>query len=123
VTRFIKNAIPVSLSPIDLHALIDRALKSSANALESARIRLHASMPAEAVYVMGDETRLEQALMNLLSNAAKFTPPGGSVWVELSEREGEAHIVVRDNGAGIHPDDLPHIFEMYYQGKRVKTTA
>jgi len=67
------------------------------------------------VAVMGDRDRLLQVVWNLLSNAVKFTPPGGSVVVDVSKEAGVTHISVADTGVGIRPDDLPFVFQRFWQ--------
>lgn len=71
----------------------------------------------ERLRVLLDEDKLQKVLNNLLSNALKFTPPqqGGSVVVRAGESDGHLQVAVRDTGRGIHPDDLPHVFERFYQ--------
>src|SRR5262249_56111954 len=66
--------------------------------------------------IMGDATRLQQVLWNLLTNAVKFTPHGGRVEVHLRRRGGHAELSVRDSGQGIAPDLLPRIFDRFRQG-------
>jgi CheY-like chemotaxis protein/anti-sigma regulatory factor (Ser/Thr protein kinase) len=76
------------------------------------------SLPGEAIYLDADAARLEQVVANLLTNAAKYTDPGGSVTV-AAERDGDSVAIrVRDNGIGIAPEMLPHVFELFTQGER-----
>jgi len=76
-------------------------------------LRFHAE--AEAVPVQMDAEQMEKVLLNLLSNAFKFTEPGGRVEVTLKEEQGTAVVEVRDSGIGIDPEKLPHVFERFYQ--------
>ncbi len=116
VTRFTQDRISLSTQPVDLRRLTERALKAADPLMRSADITLHFTFSSNPLTIIADETRLEQAISNLISNAVKFTPAGGSIWVEL-ERDGtDACIRVRDNGAGIEAYDLPNIFDIYYQG-------
>ncbi len=117
VTRFTQDKIEIAPHTIELRRLVDRALKSTDALLRTADITLHYTYPSSAIQVWADETRIEQAISNLMSNATKYTPSGGSIWVDILKEGETAVIKVRDNGAGIDPDDLPHIFEMYYQGR------
>jgi CheY-like chemotaxis protein len=76
------------------------------------------SNPGTPLWVRADTTRLEQMVFNLLSNAAKYTPEGGQVWL-ITEREGhQALIRVRDSGMGIEPELISHVFELFTQGDR-----
>ncbi len=76
---------------------------------------------ADGLYVMADAVRIEQVLMNLLSNALKFTPKGGRVAVQLERDDGLLRIDVIDSGQGIAPSFLPHVFDMYGQSVSVTT--
>jgi CheY-like chemotaxis protein len=117
VTRFTQDRISLSARPVDLRRLIERALRATDGVMRESDITLHFAYPSGSISVIADETRLEQAVSNLLSNAVKFTQAGGSIWVDLELQGDEAIIRVRDNGAGIAPEDLPRIFDMYYQGR------
>ncbi|ATQ79288.1 hypothetical protein CR152_32435 (plasmid) [Massilia violaceinigra] len=75
------------------------------------------------VVARGDANRLVQAVANLLQNAAKFTPPGGSVELSMACDGVAATISVRDNGVGIEPALLPHVFELFTQGERSSERA
>lgn len=116
VTRFTQDRISLSSRPIELRRLIERAQRATDSWVRGADITLHFAYPSMPIVVVADETRMEQAVSNLLSNAVKFTPAGGSIWVDLERDGSHAIIRVRDNGAGMGPEDLPHIFDMYYQG-------
>jgi two-component system CheB/CheR fusion protein len=72
-------------------------------------------MPPEAVFVDGDQTRLEQVLVNLLGNAAKYSGDGSTIQVVLASGQGKAQIRVKDNGVGIAPDVLPRVFDLFTQ--------
>jgi PAS domain S-box-containing protein len=72
-------------------------------------------MSNELIFVDGDPLRMEQIVWNLLNNAVKFTPSGGSVTVKLAKRNGFAHLAVVDTGQGIEPKFLPHVFEIFRQ--------
>src|SRR5262249_32517133 len=86
--------------------------------LEQRGHRLEISLPAGNLPVEGDEVRLTQVVDNLLSNAARYTPPGGTVAVS-GAREGDSVVVrVRDTGVGIDPALLPDLFETFVQGAR-----
>lgn len=77
----------------------------------------------DQVLVCGDKDRLKQVLVNLVGNAIKYTPPGGEVVVGLGKVDNKARITVSDNGPGIPPEDLPHIFERFYRGEKSRTRS
>ena len=72
----------------------------------------------DQVLVCGDRDRLKQVLVNLISNAIKYTPPGGEVVITLGKQGGQGRLIVTDNGPGIPPEDLPHIFDRFYRGEK-----
>lgn len=123
VTRFTQAKIPVNPQRTELRHLVERALKATDALVRNADITLHFTYPSTPLDIDVDETRVEQAVINLMSNAIKFTPAGGSIWVDV-EKAGECAIIrVRDNGAGISAEDLPNIFDMYYQGGHTRDSA
>ena len=75
----------------------------------------------DQVLVCGDSDRLKQVLVNLIGNAIKYTLPGGEVIMSLGKVDGRARLTVTDNGPGIPPEDLPHIFERFYRGEKSRT--
>src|SRR3990167_8092964 len=117
VTRFTQAKIEINPHTLELRKLVERSLKASDALLRASDITLHFTYPSTLLPVWADDTRLEQAITNLMNNAAKFTPSGGAIWVNLLKGGDYAVIKIRDNGEGIHPDDLPNIFEIYYQGR------
>ena len=123
VTRFTQAKIEIVPHTIELRKLVERSLKASDALLRASDITLHFTYPSTHLPVWGDDTRLEQAATNLISNAVKFTPSGGSIWVDLSKEADDAVMRIRDNGEGIDPDDLPSIFEIYYQGRHSSNSS
>jgi signal transduction histidine kinase len=75
----------------------------------------------DQVLVCGDRDRLKQVIVNLVGNAINYTPPGGEVVVGLGKTGEMAQLTITDNGAGIRPEDLPHIFERFYRGEKART--
>lgn len=94
---------------LDFSALISKALESSRSIVEDHRHKLHFQAEPNLM-VKADPVRVEQVLANLLSNAAKFTPPGGQIWVTVSREDTRAVLRVRDTGVGIPPSKLREIF-------------
>ncbi len=82
---------------------------------------LQARIQSNAIYVLGDVTRLEQIVYNLTENAIKYTPDGGSVVVGLQQKSHQAVLTVQDNGVGIPPEDQAHIFERFYRVDKARS--
>jgi signal transduction histidine kinase/CheY-like chemotaxis protein len=112
VTRLATGKISLSLRRIDLAAVARHAVASV-----SARGRTLTCRAAAPVWIDADETRIEQILGNLLGNALKFTPAGGQITVTVEVDGPEAVLRVEDAGAGISPDLLPRIFDLFIQGQ------
>jgi PAS domain S-box-containing protein len=117
VSRITRGMIELQRRPIALATVIRDAIESVAPLIEDRRHALTCDVPGE-LWVDGDEGRLRQVFANLLTNAARYTPPGGAIEVAGAARDGAIVIAVRDNGAGIPPELLPSVFDMFVQGKR-----
>jgi len=101
------------------HVALDEVVRAAADAagplLESQRHLLRMELPDEALWVDADATRLTQALCNVISNAARFTPDPGVIIVALQRDGASARISVKDTGRGISPEFLPHVFDPFEQ--------
>jgi PAS domain S-box-containing protein len=118
VTRITSGKITIHKEPVDINLAVERAVESSRPAIDARKHTLRLSLSEEPVQVDGDIVRLSQALLNLLNNAAKYTPEGGTIWCSVRRENGSALVCVRDNGIGIQRDLLPKIFELFVQGDR-----
>jgi signal transduction histidine kinase len=98
-----------------LDEVVERASESVARLLAERRHRLTVSLPPESLFLEADPVRLTQVLTNLLSNAAKFTEPGGHIRLSATAEAEQIVIRVRDNGRGIAPDLLPRVFDLFEQ--------
>ena len=106
--------------PIELEPLVRDVFETAAILGEEAGLEV--DMPTvEPSVILGDKTRLRQLFLNLVTNAIKYTPRGGSVSLSLARRDGTASFTVRDTGVGIAAADLPHIFERFYRADRVRS--
>jgi signal transduction histidine kinase len=115
VSRILRGKIDLHTEPIQLRTIVDRAVETVRPLIDEQRQALSVTVPAEPVWLNADGLRLGQAVSNLLNNAAKYTPPGGRIQVEASASENGVDIAVRDDGAGIAPHVLPHIFDLFAQ--------
>jgi signal transduction histidine kinase len=107
--------------PTDVGKLVQCIVEAGAPlAWRSSKIEIVADVPASVPPVLVDPGRLEQALQNLLHNAVRHTSPGGIVAFVVSEEAESVIIQVKDTGEGIAPEDLPHIWERFYQGESAR---
>lgn len=103
--------------PFDLRQLVAETGERFASRAEQAERSFGLSIPESDLVVSGNTSQLQRALDNLLENALKFTPPGGTIQLTLEEKDGQAILTVVDNGIGILPEDLPHLFERFHRGR------
>lgn len=115
IARINRGRIELRKERLDLGALLRAAVDAERPACEAKSIALTTALPEGPVAVVGDPTRLAQAVGNLLNNACKFTDPGGRITVALERESGNAVVRVTDSGVGIAPEDLRHVFEMFKQ--------
>ncbi len=124
VSRIVSGKLELSLAPVDLAAIVQSTVDFQRPAADEKQLHLSYEPPAGGVlFVDGDRERLHQIIANLLENAIKFTPPGGRVEVALAARAGRAWLSVRDDGAGIAPAFLPHVFERLRQADATQARA
>jgi signal transduction histidine kinase/ActR/RegA family two-component response regulator len=114
--RIISGKMRLETRPVELVGVISSALNTVRPAADSKGIFIFPDLEREAGQITGDPERLEQIVWNLVSNAIKFTPEGGWVWVELRRGGPGVRIIVRDTGKGISPDLLPYVFDRFRQG-------
>src|SRR5262245_61522333 len=115
VSRIIAGKMRLDVAPVKLGSVIEAAIETVRPAAEAKGIRLSALLDPAADTMWGDAERLQQVVWNLLSNAVKFAPNGGRVEVRLERAHSHVEIVVADNGQGIKPEFLPHVFERFRQ--------
>jgi CheY-like chemotaxis protein/anti-sigma regulatory factor (Ser/Thr protein kinase) len=108
---------PLPLDPADL---ILAAIDSQQGAAGQASILIATDLSPELPLILADEERLHEVLENLIGNALKFTAPGGRITVGASTGSGEVIMWVDDSGAGIAPDELPHVFDRFWQARKAE---
>jgi signal transduction histidine kinase len=123
LSRITSGKLNLHLGPVDLNAAVRQVCDICRSQIQEKGIRLRTDLDATIERVAADSSRLQQVLWNVLSNAAKFTPEGGSICVRTSMAgEGRTLVEVRDTGAGIAPEVLPKVFDAFEQGDVRVTT-
>jgi len=117
ISRIVAGTMRLELQPVEPVAVIRAALETVRPAAEARGVTLTSNVDAEAGPVTGDPSRLQQVLWNLLTNAIKFTPSGGTVAVRVQVVGGQVEVTVEDTGPGIPPAFLPHVFERFRQAE------
>ena len=115
MSRILSGKVRLDLQPVKPAEFVGAVVESLRPTAMAKRIRLEAELDEEAGPVLADSGRMQQVMWNLVSNALKFTPGGGLVEVGLWRAGEQMAIRVRDNGPGIHPDFLPHVFDRFRQ--------
>jgi len=122
VSRITRGSIELNRAPVRLADVVSDAIDTANPLIEALRHRLRVDVPA-ALIVNGDRVRLAQVMANLLTNAAKYTDPGGEIVVTAEAHGAEACVGVRDNGIGIPAEALTHIFELFVQARQTSARS
>jgi len=119
LSRVTSGKLRLRMEPVRVHELLRHVVQSSAGESAAKRLRVRHELAADNDLLSGDPARLQQVFWNLLRNAVKFTPEGGSIVVRTASADGGARlrVEVADSGVGIRPDVLPRIFEAFEQGE------
>ncbi len=117
VSRITRGTLAVEHHIVDLADVVARAVETVVPMIEQAKHVLNVDVPPGSIFVSGDTGRLTQVAANLLTNAVRFTPAGGRIWVKGSKQGKEAVLSLRDNGRGIAAENLNNIFNMFVQGR------
>ncbi|HEX8144702.1 MAG TPA: PAS domain S-box protein [Pyrinomonadaceae bacterium] len=121
VSRIITGKLRLDIRVVDPNSFIEAAIEAVKPAAEAKGIRVQKIMDTGVVSVSGDPVRLQQVVWNLLSNAIKFTPKDGRVQIRLERVNSHVEIAVSDNGSGIAPEFLPHVFDRFRQADQRTT--
>ncbi len=117
VSRIVAGKLRIDRRRVDLGSVVTAALDTVRVAAEAKEIRLDADLSPLGGAVLGDPDRLQQIVVNLLTNAVKFTPKGGRIRLRVEAERATARIVVEDDGSGMAPDLVPHVFERFLQAE------
>jgi len=115
VSRIAGGKIELRKEAAELAAVIARAVETSRPLIEAASHQLAITIPPQPMMLEADPVRLTQVITNLLNNAAKYTEPGGQIWLTVRREDREAVVSVRDTGLGIPAEMLPRVFDMFAQ--------
>jgi heavy metal sensor kinase len=121
LARADEGRAPLHREPVDLRTIVQEVQETGELLAEDAGVTMNASTPEHPVVVPVDHSRIRQLILNLLTNAVKYTPRGGSVSLELAQDDGRIVIAVTDTGVGIAAGDLPHIFDRFWRADTART--
>ena len=120
VSRITSGKLRLDIEKVDLVSLVCNVVETVQHAADSKRLTIRQEFESDAMPIAGDPARLQQITWNLLWNAIKFTPEGGSVAARVRHCDGGAEITVSDTGVGIRSEVLPHIFERFNQASPLR---
>ena len=120
LSRLESGQVPFKQEPVELGGVLAEAVERMRSLAERQEVALTLDVSADLPVFEGDAERLERAVVNLIDNAVKFTPAGGSVRVAAALEDDAIRVDVTDTGAGIAPEDLPRVFERFYKADRAR---
>jgi CheY-like chemotaxis protein/two-component sensor histidine kinase len=123
MARIVRGQLRLDVRPVEMIPIIEAAVDTVRPAAAARDIEIAMELEPKVGLVAGDPGRLQQVVWNLLTNAIKFTPPGGRAEVRLSRRDEQVEVSVRDTGPGIPTEFLPHLFERFRQADSSTTRA
>jgi PAS domain S-box-containing protein len=115
VSRVTRGRLEVRRERVEIRGIVEAAVETAQPVIDAGKHRLRLELPAEPLHIDADAMRIAQVLGNLLTNAAKYTPPQGEIRLTAARDGDEVVLRVIDNGIGLKPDDLPRIFAMFAQ--------
>ncbi|MER1994538.1 MAG: ATP-binding protein [Eubacteriales bacterium] len=123
LSRLEREDAKPEMSVFDINEMLRRAVIRRMNDLEGKKIDVSCEFEEDSCPVRADSDRIEQVVINLLDNAIKFTPEGGSIRLESATHDGIAEITVRDSGSGVAPEDRERIFDRFFTADRAHTAG
>jgi signal transduction histidine kinase len=121
LARADEGRAPLTLEATDLTALLLDVAETAGMLAEAGGVTVTTGVPAEPVVIAVEPSRIREMLLNLGTNAVKYTPAGGTVALELEDRDASVVIRVRDTGIGVAPGDLPHIFDRFWRADQARS--
>ena len=118
VSRITTGRVRLRREDVAVSHIVELAVETVRPVVTQRRHELVVSLPPEPIWLSADAARLEQVVVNLLANAAKYTDEGGHIWLTVQREDDQCVVRVRDNGVGIAPDLLPWIFDLFTQATR-----
>jgi PAS domain S-box-containing protein len=118
VTRITRGKVQLRREQVDLGVILERAVETARPLIEERHHTLSVTLPEAPVWLDADPARLEQVVGNILTNAAKYTDRGGRIWLSAALDDHHAVVKIKDTGAGIAPELLPDIFDLFKQAER-----
>ncbi len=113
VSRVHHGQLTLRCERIDLRVVLAHTVQTVALTMQERNHQLSTRLPNAPLWLRADSDRLEQVFGNLLFNAAKYTEPGGRIWLSAKDEQGEVVVRIRDTGIGIEPDALPRVFDLF----------
>ncbi len=118
VSRISTGRVRLHQEQLDMRIIVDRAVESIRPLIDRRRHELIVSSPDDPIWIQADPTRMEQVVVNILNNAAKYTDEGGTIRLNIHQEGHEMVLRVRDTGVGIASELLPHVFDLFTQARR-----
>lgn len=118
VARISRGLMELQCEPQDLRVCVQNAIEANAHLAEQARQTLDVVLPSSPVVLAVDGARITQVVSNLINNATKYAGPGATIEIAIERSDDGVVIIVRDDGAGIAPDLLPHLFDRFQPERR-----
>ncbi len=120
LSKIEQKGLSLNIKRISLNKLVKEVVVTLENRLEAKQLVLQVNLP-DGLFIQGDEYRLKQVFLNLITNAILYTPPGGRITIEGKDSEQLVHVTVSDTGIGIEKSELPRIFERFYRVDKARS--
>ncbi len=123
VSRLSTDRVRLQLDYLAIDGVVERAVETTRHLIDERRHELTVSLPPRPISLRADAARLEQIIVNLLTNAAKYTEDGGHIWLSVEQEGDECVLRLRDTGIGIAPELLPRVFDLFTQSDQSLTRS